>query len=533
LSIDVPFTVASGFDPLKVFSITVSLGSEAYTIYDYVAPPGAPSGFQVSVIDPSGQSEFTPPGGSTASLEMLTFSIGGASGTFQVVGCLDLPVTATCNFASNSFQTTPQQAGSASFTISTTPQIPVGTYSFRVQVTDGSQTLYASGTLHAGDFSVSLQPSRLSIPSYSSVANFSYTILSNNYNGVLVELSCSNLPPGAACPTSFDPVGSSGTLPITLNQTPPGNYTFTISATSGSDTHSTTAQLQLLAVPDVVLSQAQATFPLALVGTTTGATQITLQNLGSAVLNIQSIAATANPGASGTFSEMNNCGPSLAINSSCTLSIGFVPKSVGGATGSIQLTDNGNNSPQAISLSAAAGDFSIAAANGGSTSATTIAGQSAIYNLHIQPNQFQGTIQLSCSGAPSSSTCSMRPNSLSVGGMGSTAFQVQVATSSRNSSVGPGWPFKFDSRPFALVRIVVGLLLLLLAYLLQRTRLSWREAFAAILIAFTIILLGCGGGSGGTSQGGGGGTPAGTYTLTITAQAAGGSRTISLQLSVS
>ena len=61
---------------------------------------------------------------------------------------------------------------------------------------------------------------------------------------------------------------------------------------------------------------------------------------------------------------------SLAINSSCILNVTFISKSVGSATGSIQLSDNASSSPQTISLSAAAGDFSIAAANGNSTSLT-------------------------------------------------------------------------------------------------------------------------------------------------------------------
>lgn len=62
--------------------------------------------------------------------------------------------------------------------------------------------------------------------------------------------------------------------------------------------------------------------------------QLTLTNAGDVALTL--IAAQV---ASGDFTIINGCGTSLAPHSSCALSIGFAPKSVGNQTGSVAISD--------------------------------------------------------------------------------------------------------------------------------------------------------------------------------------------------
>ena len=528
-SIDVPFSIGAGFNVQKVFSIAVQSGTETEVTYNFASSPNLPSGFQSSIVA-SNAGSIAP--GSNDPMGVFVASQGDATATFQVVGCLDLPSTATCDIPQTSFFVPPGVQTGAGFTIRTDPGIPLGSYPFRLQITDGVETFFPSGTLTVGDFTLTISPSILAVPSFGP-ANFTYKLgsLFNYRNNV--TLTCSNLPTGAACGPVSDFAGLSGTLPITLNQVPPGNYTFTVTGTSDTLKHSVTAQLQLLATPTAVLSQSQLSLPLTLVGaTSTG--QITLQNSGSGPLNIQNITTVSNPGSSGTFSQTNTCGTTLAINSMCSLNLTFTAASVGSASGSMQLTDDAAASPQTVPLSASGEDFSITAANGSATSQTIAAGQTATYNLQIQPTQFQGTIVLTCSGAPGEASCSSTLSQAWIASSSPVAFQVQVFTIARSSSLPRSWRFNFKNRqPAPFLIFIVGFVALFEALILFK-RLRWRWPIsAATTLVCTLLLASCGGGSnaagGGTARVG---TQAGTYTLVVTGQGGGGTRTLSLQLTV-
>jgi hypothetical protein len=69
-------------------------------------------------------------------------------------------------------------------------------------------------------------------------------------------------------------------------------------------------------------------------GTTSASQPIILNNTGGAALTINSIAASAN------FGETNNCGSSLAANSSCTINVTFTPAAAGTLNGTLTITDN-------------------------------------------------------------------------------------------------------------------------------------------------------------------------------------------------
>src|SRR4051794_18820138 len=66
-----------------------------------------------------------------------------------------------------------------------------------------------------------------------------------------------------------------------------------------------------------------------LVGTTSAALTATLTNGQNAPLSITNIAI------SGPFSQINNCGLSLAANSNCTITVRFSPIAVGTVSGSL------------------------------------------------------------------------------------------------------------------------------------------------------------------------------------------------------
>jgi hypothetical protein len=75
---------------------------------------------------------------------------------------------------------------------------------------------------------------------------------------------------------------------------------------------------------------------------------VTLTNVGTATLNITSIAVTGT--SPGDFAESNNCGNSLAIDASCSINVTFTPTALGTRSASITLTDDAPNSPQTVNL---------------------------------------------------------------------------------------------------------------------------------------------------------------------------------------
>ena len=68
------------------------------------------------------------------------------------------------------------------------------------------------------------------------------------------------------------------------------------------------------------------------VGTDSAAQSVTMTNIGSAPLEINSVAA------SGDFQQTNTCGGSLAVGQNCSISVAFAPAAGGTRTGSVTLS---------------------------------------------------------------------------------------------------------------------------------------------------------------------------------------------------
>jgi PKD repeat protein len=130
-----------------------------------------------------------------------------------------------------------------------------GTYSVTLQATNagGSNTLtktnYITVLPPPPDFTITLSPAKQTI---NVGGNTTYTTTATPANGFSgqVTLSVSGLPSGTTASFSPNPVNASSPASSTLfiqtsSSTPRGNYTLTITATSGSLTHTTTTQLQV------------------------------------------------------------------------------------------------------------------------------------------------------------------------------------------------------------------------------------------------------------------------------------------------
>jgi Abnormal spindle-like microcephaly-assoc'd, ASPM-SPD-2-Hydin len=94
------------------------------------------------------------------------------------------------------------------------------------------------------------------------------------------------------------------------------------------------------------LSPASYQFKSVASGSSGTAVPFTLTNNTSSAIAVSQIAVS-----NANFTETNNCGPSLAGNGSCTISVTFTPQSIGSQTATLTVTDDASNSPQASMLS--------------------------------------------------------------------------------------------------------------------------------------------------------------------------------------
>jgi len=222
---------------------------------------------------------------------------------------------------------------------------------------------------------------------------------------------------------------------------------------------------------------------------------VTLTNNGGSPLTIGSMAI------SGDYSVVgNNCPTILAASNACTLMIRFAPTGSGLRTGTLTVADNAASSPQTVPLSGTGVEFSFAVNSSTSQTVSTLGG-TAGYSILITPaGGLTGALALACTGAPANANCIVTPATADLS-MASTLIQVNVSTAVKHSAV-PGLPGA----------LWLGLLLPLVL---------WPRRRAAVLILVGVLLSGCGAGrlipSDSTTTADVSPTPAGTYTLVVTA----------------
>jgi hypothetical protein len=235
---------------------------------------------------------------------------------------------------------------------------------------------------------------------------------------------------------------------------------------------------------------------------------------------------------SGEFAQTNNCGASLAAGASCIIKVSFSPISGGSRSGTLTLTDNVG--VQTVPLSGTGVDFALTSSP---TSQSVSAGQSANYSVTLAPQGgFNQTLNLTCSGAPSLATCTLTPNTVTLNGTASTTVAVAVSTTAASlapphgrltppGGTGPGKVFWLWA-------------LLWLASVLALAGARKRRAACLLGVGLLLVVLwgACGGGTQKTTPPPTSpGTPAGTYTVDVTATDASVStltQTIKLTLTV-
>lgn len=254
------------------------------------------------------------------------------------------------------------------------------------------------------------------------------------------------------------------------------------------------------------------------------------------ITNKNSVAATGL-----TFSAIspfnltqNSCAASLAAGSSCTVGVIFQPASYGSYTGALTVSSSTVDNPANILLAGMSFDFGVAVT--GTSSETVASGQNASFTLSVTPvwnsaTEFSpgGTFSFECGSLPKNAVCVSNPTNLLVTPGSSGTVTVQIDTGSAGSSARVREPMRGAELP-----LTCGLLVLPLAFIWKRRRvLTWL-----MLLVLAIAGLSSCTSSGGLLSSGAGGTsssestPAGTYTIPVTATANGVSHSLTVTLTV-
>ncbi|HEY6290618.1 MAG TPA: choice-of-anchor D domain-containing protein, partial [Terriglobia bacterium] len=345
----------------------------------------------------------------------------------------------------------------------------------------------------------------LSITSIAVTGNSSYTQTSNCGTSVSAGKSCTitvTLNPSAGGTLS-------GTLTITDNNNNVAGSTQTVSLT-GSGTG-----------PFAQLAPTNLSFGGVLVSSKSPTQTVTLSNGGTSALTISSSTIAITGAAPTQFSQTNNCPASLAVGSSCAITVTFAPTT--GGTQNADLTISGVASNGPVPLSGAGSNFSLSSPT--NSSETVAAGGAATYTITLSPTGgFHQSVSLTCSTTAPAGSCSVAPNSLTINAPNTANATVTVTTSaavpppSRTPS-GPQ-PRPWRSLWFCLWMAVLASLALGAKVLGRRQQITWRTCLLAGALSVVLAWAACGGGSG-SSTSPPTSTAAGTYSVTVTASSAG------------
>ena len=251
---------------------------------------------------------------------------------------------------------------------------------------------------------------------------------------------------------------------------------------------------------------------------------------GVPVSNVSATISSGTCGAGGTSTAIS-CGPvSLQSGSTATVTITLTPGSVANATsftpfngGTVFAIGPENIVLAQTSVPALMSDFTMSVSP--RNVAVPVAGATATYTVQLNPLPvYAASITVSCSGLPAASTCS--PKTVSLLNASGASVGISVTTTAR--PVTTPTASLFTRRFYALWLMIPGMALVGVGGNRRRRRIC---GFLMLCALFTLVLLipACSSSKTTTPAAG---TPAGNYTLTITAAAGSDSKSQTVVLTV-
>jgi hypothetical protein len=254
-------------------------------------------------------------------------------------------------------------------------------------------------------------------------------------------------------------------------------------------------------------------------------------NTGVPVSNVSATISSGTCGGGGSSSTSISCGPiSLQSGSTATVTITLTPTLSSTATppvffngGTVQAVGANNIVLAQTSVSAQVADFSMSVKP--SNQAIPVAGSTATYTVQLTPEPlFSSTITVSCSGLPAASSCPSRSATLSSTSGASVALD--ITTTARPVTTPAASLFRRHF--YAIWLMVPAIALIGVGGNHRRRRIL---GFLALCTVFTLMLFipACSSSKSTTPPAG---TPAGNYTITVTAAAGSDTKTQTVGLTV-
>jgi hypothetical protein len=250
-------------------------------------------------------------------------------------------------------------AAGASCTINVT-FIPTaaGTRTAGVNIVDnaGTQNISLSGTGVAAGPAVQLTPTSLSFGVQPvGVASSARIVNVANTGGTVLSISSisitgtnrTDFTQTNTCGTSLV-AGGICTISVTLKPAAAGLRSAAITLQDGVGTQ--TVPLDGIGQAPLTFSPTSIAFSNQALGSTSGTQIVTLTNNTGVLVSFSSIAVTGANAAD--FAQLSTtCGQTLALTSSCTVTLAFAPVATGTRTASLTITDDATNNPQSVALS--------------------------------------------------------------------------------------------------------------------------------------------------------------------------------------
>jgi len=230
-------TITSSTPNTYTVTITASSGSLSHTATITVEV----GGFTIS----ASPTTVNVPAGTSGTSSVSVLSVAGFTGMINFSISVT-PTGLTASISPASISLSPGGSGSSTLTINSGK---VGTYTVIVTGTSGSSTHSVTITVNVQDFTLAVNPSSLSLaPGTSGTVTISIASTAGFTGTVSLSAVCTPSGPRVSLSSSTVSLSSGGsgtsTLTVrTLHKTPPGTYTITITAASGSLTHTATVVL--------------------------------------------------------------------------------------------------------------------------------------------------------------------------------------------------------------------------------------------------------------------------------------------------
>jgi hypothetical protein len=284
----------------------------------------------------------------TATLDIATIAISGTNAT-------------SFSIASKTCSTTLAAAASCTVTVGFKPTATgalTASLNFTDNATGSPQAVSLNGT-GAATPTVTLSPTSLTFAStLEGVAATSQVVtLKNTGTGSLsnttIAISGTNATSfSIASKTCSTTLAAAASCTVTVGFKPAATGALTASL---SFTDNATGSPQAVTLkgtgtePAATFTPTSLAFPSTIEGVAATSKAVTLKNSGTATMSISAIAISGTNASSFSIAS-KTCGTTLAVNGTCTVTVGFKPAAVGALTATLGFTDNGTGSPQKVAI---------------------------------------------------------------------------------------------------------------------------------------------------------------------------------------